>query len=131
MFLSHLLHRYRRAVAQHLRYSVHDFIRIISHADDGVGAYLLGDVILSMPFGANATRRSSDDSFAKHSRLVALQAGVLRNMNDRSVYAGGTVTVSLTEEASVALGGQCTFGAVSSEYWYYPRSLYLRGDIFF
>ena len=26
---------------------------------------------------------------------------------------------------------QGTFGAASSEYWYYPRSLYLRGDIFF
>lgn len=63
--------------------------------------------------------------------LVSLQAGVMRNINDRSGYAGGSVTVSLTEEASVALGGQYTFGAVSSEYWYYPRSLYVRGDIFF
>lgn len=63
--------------------------------------------------------------------LVSLQAGLVRNLNDRSGYAGGTVTLSITDEASVAVGGQFTFGDAFTEYWYYPRSYYLRGDWYF
>ncbi len=63
--------------------------------------------------------------------LVSLQAGLVRNMDDRSGYAGGTVTVSITDETSLAVGGQYTFGDTFTEYWYYPRSYYLRTDMFF
>ncbi|MCU0454107.1 MAG: hypothetical protein MUE68_10655 [Bacteroidetes bacterium] len=63
--------------------------------------------------------------------LVTAQASLLRNLDDGSGFAGGTVSISLTDEASLALGGQYTFGRERSEYWYYPRSTYLRADLFF
>jgi hypothetical protein len=63
--------------------------------------------------------------------LVTVQASMLRNLDDGSGFIGGTIALSLTDEASLAAGGQYTFGRRPSEYWYYPRSLYLRADLFF
>lgn len=63
--------------------------------------------------------------------LVTAQASMLRNLDDGSGFVGGTVAVSLTDESSLAIGGQYSFGRRLSEYWYYPRSLYLRADLFF
>lgn len=63
--------------------------------------------------------------------LVTAQASMLRNLDDGSGFVGGTVAVSLTDESSLAIGGQYSFGRELAEYWYYPRSLYLRADLFF
>lgn len=63
--------------------------------------------------------------------LVTAQASMLRNLDDGSGFVGGTVAISLTDESSLAIGGQYSFGRGLSEYWYYPRSLYVRTDLFF
>jgi hypothetical protein len=63
--------------------------------------------------------------------LVTAQASLLKNLDDGSGIAGGTLSVSLTDEAAVALGCQVTFGRPWTEYWLYPSSAYLRADLFF
>jgi hypothetical protein len=63
--------------------------------------------------------------------LITAQASLMKNLDDGSGLVGATISVSVSDEALLAVGGQHTFGRTMSEYWYYPSSLYLRADLFF
>ena len=63
--------------------------------------------------------------------LVTGQASLLRNLDDQSGFVSAAISVSLTDEATLAVGGQYTYGRTFTEYWYYPRSYYVRADLFF
>lgn len=69
-------------------------------------------------------------SYLLHS-LITAQGSLLKNLDDGSGIAGGTLSVSLTDEAAVALGCQVAFGRPWTEYWLYPSTAYLRADLFF
>ncbi|MFH0990768.1 MAG: hypothetical protein V1799_12205 [bacterium] len=63
--------------------------------------------------------------------LVTLSLNYTRNLSDRSQFIAGSISASASDELSLALGGQLFFGENFSEYWYYPRSLYLKADLYF
>ena len=54
-----------------------------------------------------------------------------KNLNDASGFIGLTGVYSLSDNASITLGGQFNYGPEFSEYWYYPTSLYLQAQLFF
>lgn len=63
--------------------------------------------------------------------LVNALLSYIHNLDDRSTYVALSVSCSATDELTIAAGGQLFFGEERSEYWWYPRSLYLRGDWYF
>jgi len=52
-------------------------------------------------------------------------------MKDNSQFFGVVALYSMTDEFSIALGGQLFLGDDFAEYWYYPDALYLKADFFF
>lgn len=63
--------------------------------------------------------------------LVILGAMNNFNFDDGSGFAGITATVSTSDNTSLIIGAQLSYGEIFSEYWYYPTSFYLRGDWYF
>ncbi|MBM4168605.1 MAG: hypothetical protein FJ215_05555 [Ignavibacteria bacterium] len=63
--------------------------------------------------------------------LVSLSVVSLSNIGDRSGMLGGSVTYAWTNECTVGMGGQLFYGNDLTEYWYYPKTLYVRADLFF
>jgi len=63
--------------------------------------------------------------------LVSLSVISLSNVRDQSGMVGGTVSYAWSNEFTVALGGQLFYGDNLSEFWYHPKTLYLRADIYF
>lgn len=53
------------------------------------------------------------------------------NINDGSGYFGITGNYSWLENLSLVLGIQLSYGSMFSEYWYYPTSIYLQGELYF
>lgn len=53
------------------------------------------------------------------------------NLNDGSGYFNITGAYSLSDNASLTLGGLQSYGNRFSEYWYYPTSFYLQAEMFF
>ena len=53
------------------------------------------------------------------------------NLNDGSGFIAGLASYSVTENFYVHLGGQLFYGDRFDEYWYYPNSIYMKGDIYF
>ncbi len=53
------------------------------------------------------------------------------NLNDGSGYFNITSAYSLSDNASLTLGGLRSYGSSFTEYWYYPTSFYLQAEMFF
>ncbi len=53
------------------------------------------------------------------------------NLNDGSGYLNIIGVYSLSDNATLTIGGLKSYGATLSEYWYYPSSYYLEGQLFF
>lgn len=63
--------------------------------------------------------------------LISASATVMANMNDGSRFQTVTVSYSVSEDWSVALGGQLVEGDEMDEYWYYPNSLFVKVEAYF
>jgi hypothetical protein len=53
------------------------------------------------------------------------------NLNDGSGYLSFSGTYSLSDNSTVTAGALTTYGNKFTEYWYYPTSFYLQGELFF
>jgi hypothetical protein len=53
------------------------------------------------------------------------------NLNDGSGYVNLTAAYSVSGNATVTAGAFIRYGDKLSEYWYYPNSYYLEGQLFF
>lgn len=53
------------------------------------------------------------------------------NLDDGSGFTSGSLTYSLAENWYLSLGALVPFGSSFDEYWYYPTSLYLKGEFYF
>lgn len=63
--------------------------------------------------------------------LVTASATIMANLNDGSRFHSMTVSYSVSEDWTVALGGQLVEGDEMDEYWYYPNSLFLKVETYF
>ncbi len=63
--------------------------------------------------------------------LVNTSFSTIGNMNDGSRFFTGAASYSVTENASLTLGGQIFTGDQFTEYWYYPVSIFLKGEFYF
>ncbi|MEP0822979.1 MAG: hypothetical protein HRF44_09020 [Ignavibacterium sp.] len=89
------------------------------------GALIQGDILnLGRQFLALQA------SFLIHP-LVSATAGYTVSLTDGSGYTGGVLTYAVTEDLSLAVGGQMFHGGEFDEYWYYPSSLYCRIEAYF
>ena len=53
------------------------------------------------------------------------------NLNDKSGYFNPLAAYSLSDNATLNLGALISYGKELTEYWYYPGSIYLQGELFF
>ena len=63
--------------------------------------------------------------------LVSASLSTIGNLNDGSRFFAGMVSYSLTENSALTLGGQVFTGGQFTEYWYYPGSVFLKGEFYF
>jgi hypothetical protein len=63
--------------------------------------------------------------------LVTASATVMVNLNDESRFQSVTVSYSVSEDWTMALGGQLVEGDEMDEYWYYPNSLFVKVEAYF
>jgi hypothetical protein len=63
--------------------------------------------------------------------LVTASFSTIGNMNDGSRFFVGMVSYSCTENSALTLGGQIFTGDQFTEYWYYPGSVFLKGEFYF
>ena len=63
--------------------------------------------------------------------LVTLSLSATSNLNDGSHLVNGMVAYSASADIFLNAGCQLTIGEDRDEYWYYPSSVYLRGEIYF
>ncbi len=63
--------------------------------------------------------------------LVTASISTIGNLNDGSRFFAIMATYSVTENASLTLGGQIFIGDQFTEYWYYPGSIFLKGEFYF
>jgi hypothetical protein len=63
--------------------------------------------------------------------LVTASVSTIGNLNDGSRFFAGMVSYSLTENSALTLGGQIFTGDQFTEYWYYPGSVFLKGELYF
>lgn len=67
-------------------------------------------------------------------QLTALLTATLAenmNLNDGSGFTTVSGAYSLSDNATLTLGALISYGSKFSEYWYYPTSLYIQGQLFF
>jgi hypothetical protein len=63
--------------------------------------------------------------------LATVSLTAVRNLDDESMMLSPQVLWSATDNISVSLGGQYFTGGRFSEYWWYPRTIFGRADLFF
>jgi hypothetical protein len=63
--------------------------------------------------------------------LVNVGLSFNSNLNDGSGFFGTLVTYSSGDNSSISLGVQYFYGNDFDEYWYYPKSVYLKVDFYF
>lgn len=63
--------------------------------------------------------------------LVSTSVSFNNNLNDGSGFIGVLASYSLSNESTITIGGQIFFGNDFAEYWYYPNSVYLKGEVYF
>ncbi|MGD0337519.1 MAG: hypothetical protein ABSB78_01885 [Bacteroidota bacterium] len=63
--------------------------------------------------------------------LVMASISTIGNLNDGSRFFAIIATYSVTENTSLTLGGQIFTGDQFTEYWYYPGSIFLKGEFYF
>lgn len=60
--------------------------------------------------------------------LVSATAGLLQNIGDGSGFVSLAANWSSSENTAVTAGCMLSYGDSGDEYWYYPLSLYLKGE---
>jgi len=63
--------------------------------------------------------------------LATFSVSTTYAFTDCSGFLSATFAYSASDEAALTLGGQVFYGDEFDEYWWYPSTLYLRGDWFF
>ncbi len=63
--------------------------------------------------------------------LVTVSLSLTGNLNDGSSLVGGIVAYSASADLVLNAGCQISIGNDLDEYWYYPSSLYLKGEVYF
>jgi hypothetical protein len=63
--------------------------------------------------------------------LVNGAFGATANLNDGSGFFTATATWSSSDNSALSAGMLIPYGSALNEYWYYPRSLYLKGELYF
>jgi hypothetical protein len=63
--------------------------------------------------------------------LVTVAGGINLGLNDGSGFATSNVSWSAASNIDLQVGGFVPFGRETSEFWYYPTSLYFKGTFFF
>ena len=63
--------------------------------------------------------------------LITASATIMANINDGSRFQSVTVSYSVSEDCTVALGGQLAGGDEMDECWYYPNSLFVKVEAYF
>ena len=63
--------------------------------------------------------------------LVNGSFGATANLGDGSGFVMAAATWSSSDDTSLSAGALLPFGASLDEYWYYPSSLYLKGELYF
>ncbi len=63
--------------------------------------------------------------------LFTATAAENMNLNDGSGFANLSGAYSLSDNSTMTLGALISYGSNFSEYWYYPSSFYIQGQVFF
>ena len=63
--------------------------------------------------------------------LLTVTAAQNMNLNDGSGFSNISGSYSLSDNSTLDLGALISYGSRFSEYWYYPSSVYLQGQLFF
>ena len=63
--------------------------------------------------------------------LVTLSLSLTGNLNDGSHLVNGAIAYSAAADFLLYAGCQLSIGEDRDEYWYYPSSVYLKGEIYF
>lgn len=63
--------------------------------------------------------------------LLTFTLTEISNLNDGSGFTGLSANYSLSDNIYTAIGGQVFYGKSSSEYWYYPSTIYLQLEYYF
>jgi hypothetical protein len=63
--------------------------------------------------------------------LLSSASSLNLNLNDGSGFFNGSLSYSLAENWYLNLGTLLPFGDIFDEYWYYPTSVYLKGEFYF
>jgi hypothetical protein len=63
--------------------------------------------------------------------LVMTSLTITINLDDGSGYFLPSIVYSLSDAITLSAGALIASGKERSEYWYYPSSVYVRGQLFF
>ena len=63
--------------------------------------------------------------------LVTASVALNMNLNDGSGFVTPLASYSVTEDFYLYFGGLLVYGGVGEEYWYYPTSVYAKGEWYF
>lgn len=63
--------------------------------------------------------------------LLTASAGSIMNLGDASKFLQGALSYSLMQDVFVSIGGQIFSAGEFDEFWYYPSSVFLKGEIYF
>ena len=63
--------------------------------------------------------------------LLTLTGAENMNLNDGSGFSSLSGAYSLSDNSTLTFGALISYGSKFSEYWYYPTSVYLQGQLFF
>ncbi|MBN1447027.1 MAG: hypothetical protein JXA28_03780 [Bacteroidetes bacterium] len=63
--------------------------------------------------------------------LVTGSLGAIAGLTDGSGFVTATATWSSSDNSVISLGALIPYGSRLDEYWYYPSSVYLKGEFYF
>jgi len=63
--------------------------------------------------------------------LATASLTMFRNLNDESVLISPQLLYLASDDVSLSVGGQYFTGGRFSEFWWYPSTVFARGDVFF
>jgi hypothetical protein len=63
--------------------------------------------------------------------LVTASVGIMRNLGDGSGFFSLVASWSSSDNSMISAGFLLPYGNVKDEYWYYPSSLYFKGEFYF
>ena len=93
-------------------------------------SYDLGALVNGRILNLNKDYLATTVSYQLTPLITAALSNII-NINDGSGYAGITFDYSMEQNFYLNFGSQITYGKEFTEYWYYPRSVYLEGQYYF